>query len=269
MRPSSLKQLRILTGEAIRDAVRRRIVAAIAVVSLLSLMLVDTCTSCSGGEVVINGEVREMARIAGWTGTITFAVLGLWSIVLAGVLASDHLAQTFTDGSATLALARPVGRGTFALARLAGSLVIAVATGAILLGGTALFLGARSNLPTGPALAAGVACAVGAVTLAALAMTASLYLPRIATVLLVFAATGATTLANLLAMFRDSSDGVMGAIDLFGPPLCSSIVVALSPWIHEVGLPGSPEEIAARHALWAAASVALLVAVFRRVEIRE
>jgi hypothetical protein len=269
MRPSPLRQLRTLAGEAVLDAVRRRIVAAIAVVSLLSLMLVDTCTTCSGGEVIVNGEVREMANIAGWTGTVTFAVLGLWSIVLAGVLASEHLAQTLADGSATLALARPVGRGSFAFARLAGSLAIALATGAVLLGGTTLFLQARSSLPAGPALMAGLACAAGAVTLAALAMTASLYLPRIATVLMVFVATGAITLANLLAMFRDTSDGVMGAIDRFGPPLCASIAVALSPWIDEVRVPGSPLEIAMRHAVWVAASICLLWAAFRRVELRD
>ena len=227
MRPSALTQFRTLAGEAILDAVRRRIIAAIAVVSLLSLMLVDTCTTCSGGEVVVNGQLREIAAIAGWTGTVTFAVLGLWSIVLAGVLASEHLAQTLADGSATLALARPVGRRTFAFARLAGSLVIAFATGAVLLGGTALFLDTRSGLPMGPAMLAGASCAMGAVTLAALAMTASLYIPRIATVMLVFVATGTVTLANLLGMFRDASGGVMGAIDRFGPPLCTSIALAL------------------------------------------
>jgi len=269
MRPSALTQFRTLAGEAILDAVRRRIIAAIAVVSLLSLMLVDTCTTCSGGEVVVNGQVRQIAAIAGWTGAVTYAVLGLWSIVLAGVLASEHLAQTLADGSATLALARPVGRGTFAFARLAGSLVIAFATGAVLLGGTALFLSARSGLPMRPALVAGVSCAVGAVTLAALAMTASLYIPRIASVMLVFVATGATTLANLLGMFRGDSGGVMGAIDRFGPPLCTSIALALSPWIDEVRVPGSPLELAIRHGVWAVASIALLWAVFRRVELRD
>ena len=74
--------------------------------------------------------------------------------------------------------------------------MIAFVTGAVLLGGTALFLHARSGLSMGPALVAGVSCAVGAVTLAALAMTASLYIPRIATVMLVFVATGATALAT-------------------------------------------------------------------------
>jgi hypothetical protein len=219
--------------------------------------------------VVVNGQMRQIAAIAGWTGAVTFAVLGLWSIVLAGVLASEHLAQTLADGSATRALARPVGRGTFAFARLAGSLVIAFVTGAVLLGGTALFLNARSDLSMGPALVAGVSCAVGAVTLAALAMTASLYIPRIATVMLVFVATGATTLANLVGMFRDATGGVMGAIDRFGPPLCASIALALSPWIDEVQVPGSALEIAIRHAGWAVASIALLVVVFGRHELRD
>jgi hypothetical protein len=219
--------------------------------------------------VVVNGQVRQIAAIAGWTGAVTYAVLGLWSIVLAGVLASEHLAQTLADGSATFALARPVGRGTFAFARLAGSLVIALATGAVLLGGTALFLSARSGLPMRPALLAGVCCAVGAITLAGLAMSASLYIPRIATVMLVFVATGATTLANLLGMFRDESGGAMGAIDRFGPPLCSSIALALSPWIDAVRVPGSPLEIAIRHGVWAVASIVLLWAVFRRVELRD
>ena len=269
MKPSLLTQFRTLATEALLDAVRRRIVVAIAVVSLLSLMLVDNCTTCSGGEVVVNGQVRDMVNIGGWTGTVTFAVLGLWSIVLAGVLASEHLAQTLSDGSATLALARPVGRGTFAFARLAGSLVIAFVTGAVLLGGTALFLHARSGLSMGPALVACVSCALGAVTLAALAMTASLYIPRIATVMLVFVATGATTLANLFGMFRDDSGGAMGAIDRFGPPLCTSIALALSPWIDEVRVPGSPLEIAIRHGVWALASIVLLWAVFRRVELRD
>jgi hypothetical protein len=269
MKPSPLAQFRTLAGEAVLDAVRRRIVAAIAVVSVLSLMLVDSCTSCAGGELVVNGEVREVASIAGWTGTVTFVVLGLWSIVLAGVLAAEHLAQTLADGSATLALARPVGRGTFAFARLAGALAIAFATGAILLGGTALFLGSRSGLPGGPALLASLSCAVGGITLASLAMTASLYVPRVATVLLAFAATGAVSLANLLAMFRQAPDGVMGAIDRFGPPLCTSIALALSPWTPGVEIPVAPAAVAVRHGLWAAAGIALLWATFRRVELRD
>jgi hypothetical protein len=269
MRPSPWTQFRTLAGEAVLDAVRRRIVAAITVVSLLSLMLVDTCTSCSGGEVVVNGEVREMASIAGWTGTITYAVLALWSIVLAGVLASEHLAQTLADGSATLALARPVGRGTFAMARLTGCLAIAFVTGLVLLGGTALFVNARSGLPMAPALVAGVAAGAGAVTLAALAMTASLHLPRIATVLLVFVAVGAITLANLVAMFRDGAEGLLGVIARFGPPLATAIALALSPWIDAVTLAAAPQEIVLRHGVWAAASIALLWAVFRRLELRD
>jgi hypothetical protein len=70
-------------------------------------------------------------------------------------------------------------------------------------------------------------------------------------------------------MFRDDSGGAMGAIDRFGPPLCTSIALALSPWIDEVRVPGSPLEIAIRHGVWAVASIVLLWAVFRRVELRD
>ena len=38
----------VLTSEAFRDAVRRRIVPVIVVLALLSLLAVDSCTSCVG-----------------------------------------------------------------------------------------------------------------------------------------------------------------------------------------------------------------------------
>ena len=115
----------VLAVEALRDAVRRRIVMAIVVLSLLSLMVVDSCTACAAGEVTINGEVRSLNDVAGAAGANLYAWLGLWIVVLAGLLASDHLQQTLEDGSANLCLARPVSRTAFAMARLAGALAVA------------------------------------------------------------------------------------------------------------------------------------------------
>ena len=96
----------VLTLEAIQDAVRRRIVLVIAAVSLLSLLMVDSCTSCGPGQVTVDGELRSMVDLSGYTGSVTFLLLGLWSVVLAGVLAAEHLAGTLDDGSAPLALSR-------------------------------------------------------------------------------------------------------------------------------------------------------------------
>jgi ABC-type transport system involved in multi-copper enzyme maturation permease subunit len=92
----------------------------------------------------------------------------------------SRFGETFDDGSASLVLARPVGRATFALSRLAGVLAIAFATGAVLLGGTTALLYTRHDLAVASAVWGGLACALGAVVVASLAMAASLFLPRIA-----------------------------------------------------------------------------------------
>ncbi len=267
MTPHAGRALAVLAGDAVGDAVRRRIVPVIVVVSLLSLLLVDSCAGCTGGEVVIDGQPRELPQVAGWTGMVMYAVLALWSVVLAGVLASDHLVETLDDGSAPLALSRPVGRGVFALARLTGALAIALATAALLLGTTAFLLHARSGVDFAAAAWAGLAAAAGAVCVAALAMTASLGLPRIATTLLVLVAVATVTLANVLGQFEAELGPILGSIDRFGPPLCTALIVALAPWIEPVDVTGEPWAIALRLALWAAGACGVLVLAFTRREI--
>jgi len=267
MTPSATHVFRTLAGEAVGDAVRRRIVPAIAVVSLLSLLLVDSCTSCATPTLVRNGVPVEVPEIGGWTGMVIFAVLALWAMVLAGVLGSDHLAETLSDGSASLVLARPVGRGTFALARLAGVLAIAFATGAVLLGGTTALLHARHGVALAGAVWAGLAFALGAVVVASLAMTASLFLPRIATVLVVLIGVGAIAGINAIGLSGVELRGVFWGIDRFGPPLASSVVAALSPWVAPAPVSADPLELAVRIAAWAVAGVCLLAVVFRRCDI--
>ena len=108
-----------LVLEAIRDAVRRRIVAVIVVVCVLSVMMLDSCTACSTGEVMVNGELRQVASLQGGLGALTIVVLGLWIVVLAGVL--------------TLAFATVFKVVLTALAVLAALLVaLAVLLGAVL-----------------------------------------------------------------------------------------------------------------------------------------
>lgn len=255
-----------LAGEAVSDAVRRRIVPAIAVVSLLSLLVVDSCTSCAP-TVTQNGVPIEVPEIAGWTGMVIFAVLALWAMVLAGVLGSDHLAETLSDGSASLVLARPVGRATFALSRLAGVLAIAFATGGVLLGGTTVLLHARHGVAVASAVWGGLACALGVVVVASLAMTVSLFLPRIATVLVVLVGVGVIAGVNAIGLFGVQLGGVAWGIDRFGPPLGSAVVAALAPWIAPVEVPADPLVLAVRIAAWAVIGVSLLTVVFRRCDV--
>jgi hypothetical protein len=265
---SVLAAYRTLTVEAILDAARRRIVAAIAVVTLLSLWLVRGCTACGSGSYTVNGQPIDPSHIAGFTGITIYALLALWTMVLAGVLASDHLKQTLDDGSAPLTLARPVGRGTFALARLSGSLAVALSTGAVLLSATAALLQLRQGLAIAPAVAGAGVCTLGAISVAALAMAVSLVLPRVATFLVVFALVSGVTALNLASSAGVELSGVAYVVDRFGPPLGTALVQALGPWIGKPPASLGQGGATLRLVLWAAASVALLLAAFRRVEIR-
>jgi hypothetical protein len=257
----------VLVIEALLDGVRRRIVPVIAVLSVLSLLVIDSCTACGSGSFTVNGQTLDVPTVAGWSGLVVFVVLALWTMVLAGILGSDHLVQTLSDGSATLTLARPVGRNTFALARLAGALAIALTVGAVLLSATALLMHVRAGAPLGSAAWGSLACASGALTVAALAMTASLFLPQIATVLLVLASVGSIAFTNLLALFGAELGGLAGAIDRYGPPLCTAIAVSLAPWVESTAIEGNAAELALRLAVWAGAAVGLLALAFRRSEI--
>jgi hypothetical protein len=261
--PESSRVFRALAGEAVRDAIRRRIVAAIAVVSLLSLLAVDGCTACGGPTLVQDGVEVQLPEVAGWAGMVIFAVLGLWSMVLAGMLASDHLAEPLSDGSAVLVLARPVGRSTFALARLVGALAIAFATAFVLLGGSTAMLYARNGVAIGEALWGGLACAGGATIVASLAMTTSLFVPRVATLFLVLACVGGIAGVNAFALFGVELTGIAWVLDRFGPPLGSALIAAVSGWIAPAAVPVDPLEISIRTAAWAVAGVSLLVVAFR------
>jgi hypothetical protein len=227
-----------LAREAIADALRRRIAAAVALAALVSVAMLESCTSCSPS-VTMNGELRELSELAG----------------------------TLDDGSALLALARPISRDSFALSRLAGVLGLSFSAGLVMLGSAAALLATRSGLPVAPSLAAGAACALGCVAVAALAMTASLALPRAATLLLVIGGVWLSAFANALGSFAEIG-GWLGALDRLGPPLASAMALALAPWLEGVAISGDPVRIYARLTVWAIAGVLALIYAFRRVELR-
>jgi len=267
MTPSSSWVFAALAREALADALRRRLVLAVAVASLLSLQGVESCTSCGSATFVRDGQRVELPDVAGISAMVVMVACALWTLLLAGFLASDHLAEPLEDGSAALLLARPVGRGRFALARLAGALAIALASGALLLVATGALLHARQGLPWWPVLPAFAACAAAASTVGALAMLASLYLPRVATVLLVLMGVAGVAAVNLAALFGAELGGLVAAVERFGPPLVSPVALALRDWIAPTAVPGDALMLALRQIAWMLASAALLVHCFQRVEL--
>jgi ABC-type transport system involved in multi-copper enzyme maturation permease subunit len=267
MTPARAPVFAVLAREALADAMRRRLVLVIAVACLLSLQAVESCTSCGSATLVRDGQTVELPDVAGFGALAVMLVCSLWTLLLAGFLASDHLTEPLEDGSAALLLARPVGRGEFALARLAGALAIALAAGALLLLATGALLHARQGLAWWPVLPAFAACAVGAATVGALAMLASLYLPRVATILLVMMGVGLVAAVNVAGLFGAELGGLATAVQRFGPPLVSPVALALRDWIAPTAVPGDALILALRQIAWMLASAALLVHAFRRVEL--
>ncbi len=268
MKPTAPRIFSELTREAFRDATRRRIVPVIVVFALLSLLAVNSCTSCAGSSrLVQDGSEVSATDISGWTGMLTMTLLSLWTMVLAGLLASDHLAETVFDGSANLILARPVRRSEFALARLAGALGIAYVTGALVLTISAYLLHVRNGVSLGAAFLAELACAAGAFVVAALAMALSLHLTRIATAISVLFFVGAITFVNILTLFGRSLGGIGHVLQYFTPPLCTAVVVALKPWIAPVTPAVDPTIMILKLVFWMVASAAILLATFRTREL--
>jgi ABC-type transport system involved in multi-copper enzyme maturation permease subunit len=263
----------LLWREALLDALRRKLVLAIAAASLLSLMVLDDCAGCAPA-IQVNGQTQDLASAAPALGIALMLLVGLWVVTLAGLLASDHLAQSLEDGHAAASLARPVRRETFAFARLAGSLTVSLTAGALLLGTTAFWVTTRDGLPAAPALLACLSCALACVTIASFAMTASLALPRIAIWLLVFGLVFFTTLAAGVALFsRDpnavaASPSLFALLDRFGPPIASGMLRALAPWLPGAPHPGDLAAALARGALWAGLGLGSLALAFRRIELK-
>jgi hypothetical protein len=256
-----------LYHESMSDALRRRITPVIVAISLFSLMMIDGCTSCATGEIMIDGQPTAIAEVAGGAGIATMVVLGLWIMVLAGVLASDHLRQTLDDGTANLCLARPVSRNTFVLSRLGGVLSLTWLAGIVLFGASAGLLAARGGLEIAPALWAGLACLAGTIIVGALSMLASLLLPRLGAVLLTLMSIGAIAMANGVQGVSRTGDGLLGIIDRVGPPLATSMARALASWVPGVEFPGDPLLLALRLALWCTLSLVALQWTFSRTEL--
>jgi len=261
------RELGLLTVAGIQDAARRRVVPALIVVCLLSLMMVNSCTQCSSGATIQTQSGIGQLDLALWTGVGVFLVLTFWIIVLTGLLASDHLSATLEDGSALLILARPVSRSSLALSRLLGSLAISLGAGAVLQFGAAFLLLVRSDLGFGPAVLAFLATSLSSLSVAAFAMTISLYMPRIISFLLVIGSVTLVSLLNLVSWSGGQLDGVYYVLDHMGPPFASSILLALVPWSDQPIPMDLVLETTARLFVWAFAGVSTLIFFFRRLEL--
>ena len=99
-------------------------------------------------------------------------------------------------------------------------------------------------------------------------MALSLVLTRVATVLGVLAFMGVIAFVNSLTLFGVELEGAARVLQHLTPPLATAVVLALGPWFAPHALDVDPIVVCLKLAVWAVASMALLLAVFRRVEIK-
>ena len=268
----ALRTFLVLAGEACRDGVRRRFVVVVGLLLFVGLGATESCTDAGVEGVVVNGQALDAQATAGFLAPVLFAAQALLVVVMAGVLASDHLARPLGEGSALLWLARPVSRGSYAAARLVGVLSVALGAGLILLSGTGGMLVARQGLAVVPALIAAVGMALGCVVVSAFAMAASLSLGRTAVLLLVvigvpfIAASNAWAFLSMLIQAEGESSGISGALLDFGPPIGLGIFAPLAVWNPYVE--ESPAaSLLLRLFLWALGALGVLWWGVRRVEV--
>jgi len=268
----------LLTLAALRAAARSFGIWAVALLCALSLLFLQTCAGCAGaGTLVLNGESLllggALSELTALAMALGLAAMLVW---LAGLLGVDPLRRSLRDGSAALALARPVSRSAFALAQLAGVLTVAWSAAALLLGAAAWLLGARLGLNTAPLLGLGLACALGCVVSAALALAASTRLPRLVTTL------GVCLMLlplDLLLALGALPPGAATWLARLWPPLISSLLAPLLDW-----LPGwlpagllpfgagallelDPALLLLRLACWALLALVLLVLSLQTLEL--
>ena len=270
---NAVRAFRIFAAEAFRDGLRRRLAFAVALVLVIGLAGAQSCTQFGIGSMEVNGETIDSSVIGGYLAPILFGFQAWAVLAIAGLLAADHLARPLAEGSAVLWLARPVSRGTWAAARLAGALGVALLCGALLLGGTGAMLVLRQGVAIEPAFAAAAATALGALVVASLAMTASLALGRTAVILLVLlglvfvAFANGVGLASELAHPEVAVGGLVGAVDRYGPPLFTAIAGAVAQWNPHLDPGDTYAQSMLRLAVWAAGGCLLLIAAFRVREI--
>lgn len=257
----------LLTADAVRDGLRNRVGLFALVFALLVGLLADRCTGLGFGSLVLNGrefDLRDGARLAG---PLIYATSALLLVLIAAFLASDGLARPLSEGTAAIWLARPVGRGSYALSRLAGSLGITLAAGwGVLLVVTAL-LHLRFGLSLGPGVTGLLIFAADAWVVGAAAMTLALLLPRVVALGAVLLLTQLLVLSNVLATAGSTSGGLLESFERWGPPLGTALVYALSPWFSASVSTAEWIDVCVRLLAWAAGTSALLVLLFRRLEL--
>lgn len=269
MRAGPARTLWLFAREAFADALRRRLVLMLALMTGSTLLFLQRCTAAFTGNVEVNGRQVALEQLGPAVGVPLFAILALGTAVLGAILAGEELERPVGTGEASLWLARPVSRDAYALGRLVGALGLALGSGLAALAAAAVLLHQRQGLELLPAVRGAGVCALGTVAASALAMALSVWIPRLAATFGVGLLFAASASMDVFSLAGHALEGTAGLLQHYGPPLLAAEVYAVAGWNPTLELHGSPPAAVARLAVWAVAGLALLLAGFRRLELVE
>ena len=205
---SRLSDARTIIGYAIAESLRRRVVAVVAVLTVLFLALYGLGVHFAFEEVengsLAGGELLDEQALVGGTifGLAMFAILFLGS-VLAIFLTNGVVRGDADAGLLQPLVVRPVGRGTLLVARWAGA---AAATTAYVIAVYLLALGITSALgdwTPGHVVLPALALALAVAIVAAISVLVSVFLAASAQGIAVFMAFGAGLVGGLLGQIGE------------------------------------------------------------------
>jgi len=206
---SRLSDARIIVGYALAESVRRRVLAVVAVLTVLFLALYALGVHFAFQEVenefLTGAELVDEKALVGGTifGLAMFAVLFLGS-VLAIFLTNGVVRGDADAGLLQPLVVRPVGRGTLLVARWAGA---AAATTLYVLAVYLLALAITSGLgdwTPGSVVLPGLALAFAVATVGAISVLVSVYLAASAQGIAVFMVFGAGLVGGLLGQIGEA-----------------------------------------------------------------
>jgi Cu-processing system permease protein len=205
---SRLADARIIVGYAVAESLRRRVVAVVAVLTLLFLALYGLGVHFAFEEIesrsLVGGDLLDEQALVGGTifGLAMFAILFLGS-VLAIFLTNGVVRGDAEAGLLQPLVVRPVGRGTLLVARWAGA---AAATTLYVLAVYLLALGITSALgdwTPGHVVLPALALAMAVAIVAAISVLVSVFLASSAQGIAVFMVFGGGLVGGLLGQIGE------------------------------------------------------------------
>ncbi len=127
-----MRTVAVIAKSAIKEHSRRKLILIGVIVSLLTMALLLYFAVTSDQTDVLFGQPSQGASGATIASFASLGFLGLFALFVALAVSMGNVGQPFSNGEATLVLARPVARWQYALGRLTASVVIVIGFCALL-----------------------------------------------------------------------------------------------------------------------------------------